>query len=88
MASFLCVELGTVSGKAGEGILECDIRNGPGATPFVPGLLSMRLDVFAVSEERKTVGVCFDSVDGSVEIGGLAIGREDICVKEVSDTAL
>lgn len=82
------MELGVVSGKAADDVLESDIRNGPGATPFVLGCLSMRLDVFAVSEECEAVGVCSDSVDSSIEIGRLAIGRKDVGVKEISDTAL
>lgn len=88
LASVLCDELEIVSGKTAQDVRGCDIRNWSGAAPFVHGFLSMRLDVFAVTEESEAIGVCFDSIDSSVEISGLAIGRKDIRVEEISDAAL
>ena len=48
----------------------------------------MRRDLITLTEEGQTLGILPDTIHGAVEIGGLAVGREDVCVEEISHAPL
>ena len=62
-------------------------RNGPRPRPPVVRLLAVRPDLLALAEELEAPVVLPDPVDGTVEVSGLALGREDIREEEVADDA-
>ena len=48
----------------------------------------MRRDLTALAEKSYTLRIFSDAIHGTVEIGRLAVGREDVLVKKVSHAPL
>lgn len=64
------------------------LRDRPRAPPLVGCLVAMSDDLLALTHESQTLRVFLDPIHGSVEISSLAIGREDVLVKEVRHSPL
>lgn len=62
------------------GILGVARGNRASTAPFIHGGVAMRFDLLAVPQKSQAVWIFLDSIDGSVEVGGFAVGREDIGV--------
>lgn len=63
-------------------------RNRPRPPPLVVRLLAKGRDLAPVAQQLDAPRVGADPVDGPVEVGGLAVGREDLRVERVADSAL
>ncbi len=63
-------------------------RNRPRPAPLVVRLLAVRIHLLPVAQQLNAPRVGPDAVDCAVEVGGLAVGREDLGVEHVADAAL
>lgn len=64
------------------------IRNRTCPPPFIECLVSMRCNLFGITHDIDDTRIASDLVDCSVEVGNLAIGREDVGPEKVSHTTL
>lgn len=65
-----------------------DPRNGASSPPFVPSFISVCRDLVALTKHAQAFRILPDPVDGPVEVGRLAVRREDFGVEEVAHRPL
>ena len=70
------------------GILAVSRSNRSGSGPLVVGLLPEGDNLLALAQDLNASRIQPDAVDGAVEVGRLAVWREDLLVEEISDAAL
>lgn len=69
-------------------LIKWTVPNWTGTAPFIQGRITVCYDFLAIAKDCDAFRILLDSVDGSIEIGRFAIGREDFLIEKVPNASL